>query len=298
MRSNMPRGGYVGRVGGRCVTALALGLFVVGGAACTVIEGVGIDDPGETPDASPTSTSTTPVPTGTATGTGAPDAGPAPTDAAADATLADADVDAATDASLDGATDGGATPVMPGVDGILRGTVGGLVEHSWVGTIPLPNAGCPASAQTVTMGQISCCRFGGSFPNASRVPVEFDLATGMGTLAGAPIGPFGAVIVEGDGTMRFRQPTILHAQKAWTAGVEMGRHMMAPASEIEEATKLFSLGLVRPVSDSLRNMQVTWNPTTKVFRITMDLTMYQANAAGTCNLPSGNSSGRLFYDLR
>lgn len=282
----------------------ALGLvllagLVVGGAACTFLD---VSPGGEDgADAAPTTTTTTTTPT--PTGTGTPDAAPAPSDASADVTSVDAEGDAANDASADGggadgAADGGAIPVMPGADGILRGTVGGLVDQSWVGTIPLPNAGCPASAQTVTMGAISCCRFTGSFPNASRVPVEFDLATGMGTLAGAPIGPFGAVFLDGDGTMRFRQPTILHAQKAWTAGVEVGRHMLAPASEVEEATKLLSLGLVRPVSDSLRNMQVTWNPTTKVFRITMDLTMFQANPAGTCGLPSGNSTGRLFYDLR
>lgn len=298
MRSQTSGGGYVGRVRVRgALGLLVLAGFVVGGAACTFLDvSPGAEDGA---DAAPTTTTTTTTPTPTGTGTGALDAALSPGDASADVSLVDAASDADTDGSAsDGAADGGATPVMPGADGILRGTVGGLVDQSWVGTIPLPNAGCPASAQTVTMGAISCCRFTGSFGNASRVPVEFDLTTGTGTLAGAPIGPFGAVIVEGDGTMRFRQPTILHAQKAWTAGVEVGRHMMAPASEVEEATKLLSLGLVRPVSDSLRNMQVAWNPTTKEFRVTMDLTMFQANPAGTCGLPSGNSTGRLFYDLR
>jgi len=286
-------GGLGSRRGGALLGGL-LGLFVVSGVACSAVDTVG--DGGVSPDASATATATvTSTSTATGTGTGAPDAAPP-----VDGSTTDAEADGASDASSgDASADGGtAVPVLPGVDGILRGTVGGNREQSWLGTLPLPNANCPASAQTVNMGAISCCRFNGSFASVSRVPVEFDLTTGMGTLAGAPIGPFGAVVVEGDGTMRFRQPTLLHAQKAWVAGVEMGRHMLAPASEVEESSKLLSLALVRPVSDSLRNMQVTWNPTTKVFRITMDLTMYQATPAGTCGLPSGDSSGRLIYDLR
>ncbi len=292
----------------RGAALLALGLLVAGGVACTAID---VTTDGTAPDAAPSSTGTAPIPTGTGTGTSALDAAPAP-DARADAMTADATADAEADGASDAPTSdasdaatpdatpdaGAAIPVMPGADGVLRGTVGGSREQSWTGTLRLPNANCPASAQTINMGPISCCRFVGSFGAVSRVPVEFDLTTRAGTLAGAPIGPFAAAIVDPDGTLRFRQPTLLHAQTAWVAGVEMGRHMLAPASEVEESSKLLSLALVRPVSDSLRNMQVSWNPTTKAFRITMDLTMYQATPAGSCGLPSGDSSGRLNFDLR
>jgi hypothetical protein len=304
MRSITSRGGYVAGVR-RWGAALVVGSFVIGGAACTVIDGVGVD-PSEEPDAAPTSTATTPVPTGTATGTGTPDAGPAPTDAAADATLADAEADATSDAevdggAVDGATDGGATPVMPGADGVLRGTVSGPRTHEWVGKIRLPNATCPAGATTITSGAISCCAFAGSFGSlGGAVPVVFDPVTRSGTLAGAPIGPLAAPITEADGTLRFQAAAFLEAPKAWAAGIEMARAAGAPAGEIAEATRMYeNPALMRAVSDSLKYMVVTWNPTTKVFRIRFELTNFQATAAGTCGIVGGQeTSARLLFDLR
>ncbi|MFO0639325.1 MAG: hypothetical protein U0183_08930 [Polyangiaceae bacterium] len=310
MRSNMPRGGYVGRVGGRSVTALALGLFVVGGAACTVLEGVGIDDPGETPDASPMSTSTTPVPTGTATGTGAPDAGPAPTDAAADVTSADAAGDSASDAGTDADTDGsavdggadaGADPVMPGVDGVLRGLVGGNRVQDWFGTIRLPNATCPPGATVRTAGQISCCGFAGSMSGGvGRIPVVFDPTTRTGTLAGAPFGPLSPAVMDPDGTMRYQMAAFLEGPRAWQAGIEMSRLGSATATQLAQATRMLeNPALMRAVSDSLRYMVVTWNPVTKAFRIRFDLTNFQGTSAGTCGIIGGQETfARVQYDLR
>ncbi len=308
MRSNMPRGGYVGRVGGRSVTALTLGLFVVGGAACTVIDGVGIDDPGETPDAAPTSTSTTPVPTGT----GAPDAGPAPSDAAADATLADADVDSGTDGSAasdadtdggsaDGGADAGADPVMPGADGVLRGLVGGNRIQEWLGTIRLPDATCPPGATVRTAGQISCCGFSGSWSGGvGRIPVVFDPTPRTGTLAGAPFGPLSPAVTDPDGTMRYQMAAFLEGPRAWQAGIEMSRLGSATATQLAQATRMLeNPALMRAVSDSLRYMVVTWNPVTKAFRIRFDLTNFQGTSAGTCGIIGGQETfARVQYDLR
>jgi len=282
------------------------------GAACTVVDTTGGGS--EAPDA----TTTTTVPTGT-TPAPAVDASadaPSPTDAASgdaaagdgapgDSAVADAadgaTNDAAmTDASADAADAGAISgPVLPGVDGVLRGTVAGTREHSWIGTLRLPSAACPAGARTVTQGMVSCCVWSGGFSGTSSAPVTFDLTTATGTLAGSPIGPLGAATLDVDGTMRFRQPTLLHAVKGWDASIAISARLGAPASTLAGAEQLLRpTALVAPVSDSLRNMQVTWNPTTKVFRITLDLTMFQNTTAGACPIPPGPSAGRLIFDLR
>jgi len=226
-------------------------------------------------------------------------------DAGADGEADAADTDAATDASTDtdattDAGDAGSGAVVPGSDGILRGLVGGLRSQDWTGRIRLPNATCPAGATTVTSGGISCCSFGGAFGNVARIPVVFDLTTRSGTLAGAPIGPLSAPIVEADGTMRFQAAAFLEGPKAWQAGIEMARAGSAAAGEIAEATRMYeNPALMRAVSDSLKYMVVTWNPTTMAFRIRFELTNYQATSAGTCGIPGGQETfARLAFDLR
>lgn len=282
----------------RMIGGAALATVVATFAACSSVDS-GTEDGGTSPDAATTATatSTNTAPTGTV------DSGSSPDAASSDAT-SDAVSDATSDASLDGGADGdasdsGAVPVRPGTDGVLRGLVSGMRTQEWVGRIRLPNATCPAGFTTVTSGAISCCAFGGNFGSVVRVPVVFDLTTRSGTLAGAPIGPFAAPVVESDGTMRFQAAAFLEGPKAWKAGIEMASANAAPAVDIAEATRLYDApALVSAISDSVKYMVLTWNPTTLAFRIRFDLTNYQATAAGTCGIPGGQeTSARLQFDL-
>lgn len=284
----------------RYIGGAALAAVVAGFVACSPVDSGG-EDGGATsgPDAATTSTAsgTTTAPTGTVDAGGSPDA--TTNDATSDAAI-DATSDATLDAGADGdAADSGAVPVMPGADGILRGLVSGVRLQEWVGRMRLPNSTCPAGAATVTAGPISCCSFAGSFGNVVSVPVVFDLTTRSGTLAGAPIGPFAAPIVESDGTMRFNAAAFLEAPKAWKAGVAMATANSAPALDIGEATRFYDApALVYAVSDSLKSMVVTWNPTTMAFRIRFDVTNYQATAAGTCGISGGQETyARLHFNL-
>ncbi len=280
----------------RCAAAAAtFGLLTILGSACTTSATAIPDGGAEGPDGAPTPT---PSRDASSADSGGDSASPG------DAALADTGADGAPDSSfmLDGgatdATSDGATPVMPGAGGILRGTVGGIVTHSWAGHMRLPTPSCPPGATTYSAGTIQCCRWSGNFGNVSRVPVEFDLSSGTGTIAGVLFGPLGAPVTEPDGTIRFRQPTILHAEKSWNASAAMAGHMMANPAKVTEAQNFLRLGVVRPVSDSLRNVQVTWNPTTMAFRIVVDLIMFQATTAGTCAPGLPASEARLLFDLR
>ena len=297
------------RLCGLAVSCVALGILA---HACTPITGVAIDDDA----AAPTGTTTTTAPTTTSTAPPVPTAdGAVMTNDAAiavDGGVADADTDGGADADTDADVDagssdaggdamsdaGGPIPVLPGADGVLRGTVGGAVTHSWVGQVRLPNAGCPPGARIYTSGMYQCCGWSGSFGAVANMPVEFDLTTGSGTLAGAPIGALSALGPDVDGTLRFRQAAFLHATKGWNASVAMATLMMAPPAKVTEARDFLGLGIVRPISDSLRNMTVTWNPTTKLFRVVSDLTMFQANATGQCAPGLPSSEARLLFDLR
>lgn len=282
----------------RTIGGVALAAVVASFVACSSVDS-GTEDGGTSPDAATTSTAsgTTTAPTGTVDAGSSPDA--TSSDATSDA-VGDATSDAPLDAGADGdAADSGAVPVMPGSDGVLRGLVSGMRTQEWVGRIRLPNATCPAGSTTVTSGPISCCAFSGNFGSVVRVPVVFDLTTRSGTLAGAPIGPFAAPVVEADGTMRFQAAAFLEGPKAWKAGIEMASANAANAADIAEATRLYDTpALVSAISDSVKYMVVTWNPTTMAFRIRFDLTNFQATGAGTCGIPGGQeTSARLQFNL-
>ena len=302
------RGVFV-RTGG--LAALGAVSVAVAVAACTVVETGGADDGGPSPEASTTGTTTA-----TTTGTGAPDAAPPPSDASADATLVDAEGDSASDADTDGGaasdadTDGGATdggsdagadPVMPGADGVLRGLVGGNRFQDWLGTIRLPNATCPPGATTRTVGQISCCGFSGSWGGSvARIPVVFDPTTRTGTLAGAPFGPLSPAVTDPDGTVRYQMAAFLEGPRAWQAGIEMSRLGSATPNQLAQATRMLeNPALMRAISDSVKYMVVTWNPTTKAFRIRFDVTSFQGTTAGTCGISGGQETfARVQFDLR
>jgi hypothetical protein len=298
MRWNPSNGGAGKNKHSRTIGGVALASVVATFVACSSVDTVP-EDGVTSPDAATTSTAsgTNTAPTGTL------DSGSSIDAASNDATL-DAVSDATSDASLDGGADGdapdsGAVPVKPGSDGVLRGLVSGVRTQEWVGRIRLPNATCPAGFTTVTSGAISCCAFAGNFGSVVRVPVVFDLTTRSGTLAGAPIGPFAAPVVEADGTMRFRAAAFLEGPKAWKAGIAMASANAAPAADIAEATRLSAPpALMSAISDSLKYLVLTWNPTTQAFRVRFDLTNYQATATGTCGIPGGQeTSARLQFDL-
>lgn len=301
------RGALVGTFG---IAGLVAASVVVGLGACTIVETGGADDGGSSPEASATGTSTA-----TSTATAASDAAPVPSDASADVVVADAAGDSASDADLDGGgndadpdgsaadggADAGADPVMPGTDGVLRGLVGGSRFQDWFGTIRLPNATCPPGATTRTAGQISCCGFSGSWGGTvARIPVVFDPTTRTGTLAGAPFGPLSPAVTEPDGTLRYQAAAFLEGPRAWQAGIEISRLGTATANQLAQATRMLeNPALMRAISDSLKYMVVTWNPTTQAFRIRFDLTSFQGTSAGTCGIVGGQETfARVQYDLR
>ncbi|HQY60146.1 MAG TPA: hypothetical protein PK141_02040 [Polyangiaceae bacterium] len=262
-----------------------VGLATVAGAC----SGETAPAPGEAEAGAPSRTTTVPVPppAPTTSGSAGLDASRPPTDASDTSDAApdaptdaapDAPTDAAPDASdaapdaADAAPDAGGSTLVQGADGVLRGNIVVGGERIWDGSATLGSASCPVGAMTMR----GCCRYFGNFMRGAAVPLELDLATGATTIAGIGMS-LGAPAPQADGTLRFQRATITVATPMWRVGVEIARAAGESAQEIDEMSKL--LDVARPISDSLRNMVVTWHPTTKVFSLRLDSTGFQGNAS-------------------
>jgi|GEM_PF-6704934 len=235
--------------------------------------------------------------TATDAGSDATNSTPDAADPADASVSADAPSDAGPlDAPVDARSDASAPSVVAGADGVLRGVVRGAVLQDWTGRLTA-DASCPAGAQQVAAGPITCCVFGGGAPNsAAGVAVTFDPATRTGTLAGAPFGPLNAPTVAADGTQTYAMPAFLEAKRAWQIGIEVLRPTGSAAAIAQMTRMLANPALVNPTSDSGRNFVVAWNPQTAAFRVGIDLSSFAGTATGTCG--NGTSTARIQFALQ
>ncbi len=269
---------------------LKLGCLVAVGAA-RLIAGCGSPStvgPGATPDAAEapgTADATATTSDGRVT---AHDASGA-TDARQDGDAATLDASAGKDATVDGGV-AGPVPIVVGADGVLRGTVSGPVEHRWHGEATAGSASCPAGS--VVVG--ACCEWDGAYVTASvvNIPVVFDPATRAGTLAGAPIGPFGAGMVGPTGVITWQiNPSAFHWEKGWVANEAMGVGVEAPAT-VAASQHFFALKLVREILISVSSARVTWDPGAGILRL-LEAHPLTPLVAGPCK----NATGRTSWNL-
>ncbi len=257
--------------------------------------------PPAAPDAAPRPTSP-PVPSSSSDGAISLADAAAPTDAALPtdaATLADAPADAPTDAGPpdagDDASDAAAPPipVALGADNVLRGHVHGTFTHDWRGVIRLsPSApACPAPAPAGTPITVSngarCCVWRGAFAATSvaNIPVELDLTTRAGTLAGSPMGVYSGPPPDASGAFRHTvSPSTFHLTNGWKATEAIGDLIGESSALVAESRDYFTLiasGAMREVLISLSSAEVQWNPTAGTFRI-RDTHQVTPGTAGTC----------------
>jgi hypothetical protein len=237
---------------------MALG-WVVSITACLVACGQTAVVP--EPDGSVGVDATTPLADGAVADTALPPRDGSATEASSvDAAAEDASEDAGTvlvDASDGGTADGG-TGVVLGADGVIRGTVGGTIVHTWHGSLVATDPRCPVGS-VVTNG---CCVWDGTFANltVANIPLVFDVATRSGTLAGSPIGAYGVGPTDPDGTVSFQtNPSSNQFPKHWPAIEAIGLVSGESAATLADSKEFKALDLVVPVIFSTSYARVRWN---------------------------------------